>query len=140
MSDVNWTDLIQSVGVIAALLFTSWEMYSRRREQRFQSYLTGMTSFVDLARLMIERPELHDLYQDSDTNLTKTYEQMSPQEKAKIHYCDTIIALCETVWLGVREGLAVQQWHSDPNYSVCSSHVVNSLQAYMNQSRTCVGR
>ncbi len=111
MTDLKWTDVIQSVGVIAALLFTGWEMHKRTREQKFASYVAGMSGFVDLARLMVEKPELQSLYEYSPTDLTKTYEQLSPDERAKVHYCDTLIALCETVWLAGREGwLAQDEW------------------------------
>ena len=111
MSDLGWTDMIQSVGVIAALLFTGWEMHKRTREQKFQSYLSGMSGFVDLAHLMIENSELHSLYEYSPTDLSKTYEQLSSGERARVHYCDTLIALCETVWLAAREGwLAHDEW------------------------------
>ena len=111
MIDIKWSDVIQSVGVIAALLFTGWEMHKRTREQRFQNYLTGMGGFFELARLMVEKPELHSLYEYSAADLTKTYEQLSPDERAKVHYCDTVIALCETVWLAGHEGwLAEDEW------------------------------
>jgi len=111
MSDIKWTDVIQSIGVIAALLFTGWEMHRRTREQRFQNYLASISGFADLARLMVEKPELHSLYEYSTVDLTKTYEQLSSDERAKVHYCDAVIALCETVWLAGEQGwLSKDEW------------------------------
>jgi hypothetical protein len=78
-------------------------MHRRSREQKFQNYVSAIGGFVELARLMVERPELHGLYEDSPEELTKTYEQLSPEERAKVLYCDTIIALCETVWRATQE-------------------------------------
>jgi hypothetical protein len=72
------------------------------RAQRFQTYAARITSFIDLARLMIEHPELHDLYQNSRCD-NKSYDDMSPSERSKIHYCDAVIALCETVWRARKE-------------------------------------
>lgn len=111
MADFNWTDLVQSVAVTAALVFTAWETRRRSREHRFQSYVRGISDFLSLARLMVERPELQDLYEYSDQALRKAYEEMSPAERAKVHYCDTIIALCESVWLAAEEGhVAGDEW------------------------------
>jgi hypothetical protein len=116
MTDINWTtvaNVIQSVGVIGALFFTCLEMRKRTREQRFERYAAGLSGFIDLARLMVERPELHDLYVESNKDLdpTYTYEMMTSEERAKVLYSDTIIALCETVWLAGREGhLEKDEW------------------------------
>ena len=47
--------------------------------------------------MMTEMPELHDLCPQSKEVLEKPYEQMDEGERTRIHYCDSIIALCETV-------------------------------------------
>jgi hypothetical protein len=111
MSDVRWTDVIQSVGVMAALLFTASEMWRRRHEQRFQNYLMGIGRFADLARLIVERPELRGLYDYVDVGLPESYANLTPDDKAKVNYCDAVIALCETVWLASEEGwVAEDEW------------------------------
>jgi len=111
MNQPNWTDILQTIGVITALLFTGWEMRARTREQRFRNYLDGIAGFVEFARLMVEKPQLHALYEYSAKELNKTYEQLTVEEKARVHYCDSIIALCETVWLATEEGwLPKDEW------------------------------
>ncbi len=111
MNQANWTDILQSLGVIAALFFTGLEIRARTREQRFRNYLDGIAGFVQFARLMVEKPQLHALYQYSAKELNKTYEQLTVEEKARVHYCDSIIALCETVWLATEEGwLPKDEW------------------------------
>src|SRR6266508_1923020 len=103
MNATGWTDILQTVAVLAALLFTGWEFRARAREQKFRNYLDGISGFVNLAGMMVEKPELHALYCYSSDELTKTYEQLSPDQKARVHYCDTIIALCEPVWLAAQQ-------------------------------------
>jgi hypothetical protein len=111
MNNPTWTDILQTVAVVAALLFTGWEMRARRREQRFRNYLDAISGFVNLATLMVEKKELHAIYEYSDRDIKKTYDQLSSDEKARVHYCDTIIALCETVWLAAQEGwLSKDEW------------------------------
>jgi len=111
MDEIRWTDVLQSIGVIAALGFTGWEMRQRSREQKFQNYFASISAFVELARMMVEKPELQGLYTYSAVDLTKPYEEMSSDERSMVHYCDTVLALCETVWLATREKwLANDEW------------------------------
>ncbi len=111
MNESNWTDILQTVAVVAALFFTSWEIRARVREQRLRNYLDAIHGYIDLAKLMIEKPELHALYEYSSEELIKTYEQLSSEEKMRVHYCDTIIALCETVWRANQEGwVSKNEW------------------------------
>ena len=111
MNDPTWTDIIQTVAIVAALIFTGLEMRARRHEQKFRNYLDAISGFVSLAMLMVENQELHALYESSDRDIKKTYDQLSPNEKARVNYCDTIIALCETVWVATQEGwLPKDEW------------------------------
>jgi hypothetical protein len=103
MNGPQWTDILQTVAVVAALLFTGWEIRSRSREQRFRNYLDAISGFLNLSTLMIEKTELHGLYDYSEEAMERTYQQMNPDERARIHYCDTLIALCETVWYAAEE-------------------------------------
>ena len=96
--------ILQTVGVIGALVFASWGFFARACELRFQNYLSAMSGFVDLQKMLIEKQELHSLYEYSEKDLEKgKYEEMSQDEKTLIHYCDTIIAVCETVWRACQE-------------------------------------
>jgi hypothetical protein len=118
MADLTWaqivqngSDVVQSIGVIAALLFTGWEMRTRAREQKYRNYLDAVSGFVNLASLMVERPSLQAIYEYSPNDLAKTYEQLSPEERAQVNYCDAMIALCETVWVASEKGwLAEDEW------------------------------
>ena len=96
--------ILQTVGVIGALVFAGWGFFARARELRFQNYLKAMSGFVDLQKMLIENPKLHSLYEYSEKDLGKeAYEEMDEKERTLIHYCDTIIALCETVWRACKE-------------------------------------
>ena len=111
MNNLIWTDIAQTLAVLAALFFTGWEFRTRAREQKFRNYLDGISGFVSLAAIMVEKAELHGLYDYSSDDLAKTYEQLSPAQRARVHYCDTIIALCETVWLAANERwLPTDEW------------------------------
>ena len=111
MNSQNWTDIVQTVFLFAALLFTGFEFRARTREQRFRNYLDSISGFVQLGVLMIERPELHGLYNYSPINIESTYANLTPEQKARVHYCDTIIALCETVWVAGEEGwVSKDEW------------------------------
>ncbi len=103
--------LAQTVGVISALLFAGYEFRNHRQEQRFRNYLDSIAHSVDVAKLMVENADLHALYEYTTEELTKSYGELYPAEKARVHYCDLIIALCETVWLAGREGwLSKDEW------------------------------
>ena len=111
MTQVSWTDVIQTIAVIGALFFTGMEFRNRAREQRFRNYLDSISGFVELGVLMIERSELHALYEYSDRDIDATYAELTQEQKARVHYCDTIIALCETVWLAGEEGwVSESEW------------------------------
>ena len=103
MNAPTWTDIIQTIAVVGALLYTAFEVRSRRKELRFRNYLDAISGFVELAKLMVEKPELQALYAYSKDDITSDYQSLTPEQKARINYCDSIIALCETIWLADRE-------------------------------------
>ncbi len=98
---LNW---IQSGGVLAALIFTALEVRARRKEQHFRNYLDGIGGFIEDTRLLVENKDLHSLYNYSSEDIAKSYEELSDAQKSRVHYCDLIIARCETVWLGSEDG------------------------------------
>ena len=104
--------ILQTVGVIGALVFAGWGFFARARELRFQNYLGAMSGFVDLQKMLIENPKLHSLYEYSEKDLEKeAYDEMDEKERTLIHYCDTIIARCETVWRACKENwLHKDEW------------------------------
>jgi hypothetical protein len=111
MNNPNWTDIIQTVAIVLAILFTGLEIRAKRQQEKRRNYLDAISGFMNLETLMIERKELQALYEYSDKDIKKTYEQLSLDEKARVHYCDTIIALCETVWVAEQAGwLEKDEW------------------------------
>jgi hypothetical protein len=101
----------QTLGVVAALLFTAYELHSRTREQKFRNYVDATSGALDLARLMVENKDLQALYTDSPDDSSKTYNDLTPDEKTRVLYCDLVIALCETVWVASKEGwLPKDEW------------------------------
>src|ERR1043165_277593 len=97
--NIKWTDVVQAVAVVAALFITTREVRSKGKELRFRNYLDSITGFVELARLMVEQPELQALYDYSDKEIEGDYKSLTPAQKARVNYCDSIIALCETIWV-----------------------------------------
>jgi hypothetical protein len=86
-------------------------MRARAREQKFRNYLDAISGFVNLASLIVETPSLQVIYKYSSNDLTKKYEDLSSDERAQVHYCDAMIALCETVWLASEKGwLSEDEW------------------------------
>ena len=105
MNTPSWTDILQTVAIVAALLFTGWELRSRSRELKFRNYLDGISGFVDLAKLMVENQHLQSLYDYSQADWhEEAYSTLTPDRRALAHYCDALIALCETIWLASKEG------------------------------------
>jgi len=106
---LNW---VQTVGVLAALTFTGYQLYRRNREQRFRNYLDHMVSFFDATKLLVENKDLHPLYDYSWVDIkAKSYERLTADQKARVHYCDILIGLFETVWVADRERwLAKTEW------------------------------
>ncbi len=111
---IDWTmilSLIQSIGVMTALVFTAYEMHSRRKEQQFRNYLDGIAGFVNDTKLLIENTALQGLYNYTTEDIMQAYEDLSDAQKARVHYCDSIIARCETVWLASEKGwVAKDEW------------------------------
>ena len=69
---LNW---VQTVGVLAALTFTGYQLYRRNREQRFRNYLDHMVTFFDATKLLVENKDLHPLYDYSRVDIkAKSYE------------------------------------------------------------------
>ena len=106
---LNWA---QTVGVLAALVFTGYELRRRTREQRFRNYLDHMEVFFDATKLLVENKELHSLYNYSITNIpASSYDELTPDQKSRVHYCDIVIGICETVWVADRERwIAKTEW------------------------------
>ena len=102
MTPSDWFGLVQAAGVVGALVFTGVQMCAQRKELRFRNYLDAISGFVDLSRLMVEKPELHSLY-DYAANGNHPYKSLSPEQKARVHYCDAVIALGETLWYAHQE-------------------------------------
>jgi hypothetical protein len=111
---LSWTEIFQGMAVIialAALLYSAWQNKRRAEQQKFQNYLHGMSEYLDLAKIMIERPELHSIYDYSSQDLDRSYHCLSSEEKARVYYCNTIIALFETVWVANKKGwLSKDEW------------------------------
>lgn len=98
---LNW---VQTVGVLVALGVTAYEIWARRREQQFRNYLDGIVGFIDDTKVLVDHKELHGLYEYSPDDISATYPELSPGQKSRVHYCDSIIARCETVWLASEKG------------------------------------
>jgi len=97
---LNW---VQTVGVLVALAITSYEIRARRREQHFRNYLDGIVGFIDDTKLLVENKELHALYNYSPVEITAAYPELSDEQRSRVHYCDSIIARCETAWIAAKE-------------------------------------
>jgi hypothetical protein len=111
MSDPAWTDVLQTLAVVGALIFTGWQIRAGVHEQKLQTYFYATSGSRNLSALMVENPELHAIYEYSQRNLTKKYKEMSAEDKARIHYCDALIALFETVWVASQEeGAFEDEW------------------------------
>jgi hypothetical protein len=98
---LNW---VQTLGVLVALGITAYEIRARRKEQHFRNYLDGIGGFIDDTKLLVENKDLHGLYHYTLDDIMATYSELSDVQKARVHYCDSIIARCETVWLASVEG------------------------------------
>ncbi|MBI2186153.1 MAG: hypothetical protein HYU37_03390 [Acidobacteria bacterium] len=98
------SDWIQAIGVTAALVFTAMEFRARKKEQHFRNYLDGIAGFIDDTRMLVEIKDLHGLYDYSTADITASYPELSDVQRTRVHYCDLIIARCETVWLAADEG------------------------------------
>jgi len=111
MTGATAVDLIQTVGVIAALAFTGYEVYSRKAEQQFRNYLDGISGFRDLTRMIVEREELQCLYDYTATDYCDPYKNLSDKKKTLVNFCDLIICLCESIWVAREKGwLPDDEW------------------------------
>jgi hypothetical protein len=100
----EWAGAVQAVGVIAALLFTGYEFRARAKEQRFRNYLDAMAGFAETQVLMVQTPVLQALYEANAEDITAEYSELSPEQKTRVHYCDTLLGLSETVWVAHKKG------------------------------------
>jgi hypothetical protein len=103
---------IQTIGVIGALGFTGFEVYRSNRAQRFRNYLDHMTVFFDATKLLVENKDLHALYEYSPVDITaQSYDDLTADQKSRVHYCDILVGLCETVWVANQ-----QRWLEDTEW------------------------
>ena len=101
----------ETIAVIFAALFTMYEVRRWIHDSRFRNYFDAIAGFVSINQIMLEKAELHRLYDGSPEDLTKGYGDMSREERNLIHYCDMLIALCEAVWRGSRRKLMYEnEW------------------------------
>lgn len=103
---------IQSVGIVGGLMFaasglffTAYEVRQRRKQDRFDHYVRFLSTYAESIKLLVERPDLHALYEYSSEDCLKTYKELTPEEKSRAHYCDLLIALSEMVWLATEKNL-----------------------------------
>jgi hypothetical protein len=70
-----------------------------------------MSGFSETQILMIQMPVLQALYDADPVDIVADYSGLTPDQRARVHYCDTLLGLCETVWVGHRKGrLDVKEW------------------------------
>jgi len=82
-SILSW---IQSGGVIAALVFTAYEVRARKRALNFRNYLDGIGGFIQDTKLLVENKDLQALYCYSLDDIDSTYEHLSEAQRSRVHY------------------------------------------------------
>ena len=108
---VEITQLLANVAVLVGVIVAVGQLVQQTRQLRFRNYLSAVSGSADLARQMVERPELHDIYAYSGDDIDGDYRALSTEQRARVHYCDALLSLCETVWYAGSDGwLPEDEW------------------------------
>jgi hypothetical protein len=94
--------LATDIAVVISLVVLSINVYLQRKATKYNTYEKLMSDFSGTASVLIDRPEILEIYVKGKGQ-PKKWDKYSEAEKKTFSYFSSLLALLERVWFGVPE-------------------------------------
>jgi hypothetical protein len=94
--------LATDIAVVISLVVLSINVYLQRKATRYNTYEKLMSDFSGTASILIDRPEILEIYVKGKGQ-PKKWDKYSEAEKKTFSFFSSLLALLERVWFGVPE-------------------------------------
>jgi pheromone shutdown protein TraB len=102
-SDVQATvTLATDIAIVISLVVVAIQVYLQRKATKYNTYEKLMSDFSANASLLIDRPEILEIYYKGKGK-PKRWDKYSEAEKKAFSFFSSTLALLERVWFGVPE-------------------------------------
>jgi len=102
-SDIQSTvTLATDIAVVILLVVLSIQVYLQRKTTKYNTYEKLMSDFSSTAHLLIDRPEILEIYVQG-SGKPKKWDNYREAEKKAFSFFSSLLALLERVWFGVPE-------------------------------------
>jgi len=94
--------LATDIAVVISLVVLSINVYLQRKATKYNTYEKLMSDFSGTASVLIDRPEILEIYVKGKGQ-PKKWDKYSEAEKKTFSFFSSLLALLERVWFGVPE-------------------------------------
>jgi hypothetical protein len=94
--------LATNIAIVISLLVVAINVYLQRKSTRYTTYEKLMHDFSGTATILIDRPEILEVY-IKGSGKPKKWDSYNEGEKKTFAFFNSLIALLERVWFGVPE-------------------------------------
>jgi hypothetical protein len=94
--------LATDIAVVISLVVLSINLYLQRKATKYNTYEKLMSDFSGTASILIDRPEILEIYVKGKGQ-PKKWSKYSDAEKKTFSFFSSLLALLERVWFGVAE-------------------------------------
>jgi hypothetical protein len=94
--------LATDLAVVISLVVLSINVYLQRKATKYNTYEKLMSDFSGTASILIDRPEILEIYVKGKGQ-PKKWDKYSEAEKKTFSFFSSLLALLERVWFGVAE-------------------------------------
>ena len=102
-SDVQSTvTLATDIAIVISLAVVAIQVYLQRKATKYNTYEKLMSDFSANASLLIDRPEILEIYYRGNGK-PKKWDKYSEAEKKAFSFFSSTLAMLERVWFGVPE-------------------------------------
>ncbi len=102
-SDIQATvTLATDIAIVISLVVVTAQVYLQRKATKYNTYEKLMSDFSATASLLIDRPEILEIYFRGNGK-PKRWDKYSEAEKRAFFFFGSLLALLERVWFGVPE-------------------------------------
>ena len=92
--------LATNIAIVISLLVLATNLYLQRKSTKYNTYEKLMSDFSGTASILIDRPEILEIYVKGKGKPEK-WDKYSEVEKKTFAFFNSLLALLERVWFGV---------------------------------------
>ena len=94
--------LATDIAIVISLVVLAIQVYLQRKATKYNTYEKLMSEFSGTASILIDRPEILEIYVKGKGQ-PKKWDKYSEAEKKTFSFFSSLLALLERVWFGVPE-------------------------------------